>query len=96
MINYSRAKLYNLERRLFVSGNGEYNIASQVWMTLAHVMVDEENHEILRTMISELFTVKNIATPYMYHCIAEALLEGGLKDEAVKLIKDYWWKMLEL
>ena len=32
----------------------------------------------------------------MYHCIAEALCEGGLKDEAVKLVREYWGKMLEL
>ena len=65
-------------------------------MVLAHVMTDEENREILRTMISELFPVRGIATPYMYHCIADALFEGGLKDEAVKLVREYWGKMLEL
>ena len=96
MMEYSRKKLYDPSRKLFVAGNGEYNIASQVWMVLAHVMTDEENREILRTMISELFPVRGIATPYMYHCIAEALFEGGLKDEAVKLVRDYWGKMLEL
>ena len=96
MTKYAREKLYNPSRKLFVAGNGEYNIASQVWMTLAHVMTDEENKEILRAMIHELFPVKDIATPYMYHCIAEALFEGGLKDEALKLVKDYWGKMLEL
>ncbi|MBQ7221745.1 MAG: hypothetical protein IJS28_12295 [Synergistaceae bacterium] len=96
MEKYSREKLYNASRKLFVAGEGEYNIASQVWMVLAHVMSDDENREILRTMIRELFPVRGIATPYMYHCIVEALFEGGLKDEAVKLMKDYWGKMLEL
>ena len=96
MVKYSREKLYDPSRKLFVAGNGEYNIASQVWMTLAHVMTDDENREILRTMIRELFPVRGIATPYMYHCIVEALFEGGLKDEAVKLMKDYWGKMLSL
>ena len=96
MAGYSRTKLYDTSRKLFVAGDGEYNIASQVWMVLAHVMTDTENREILRTMIEELFPVRGIATPYMYHCIAEALFEGGLEDEAVKLMKDYWGKMLEL
>ena len=95
MTRYAREKLYDPARKLFVS-DGEYNIASQVWMILAHVMTDEENHEILSAMIRELFPVKNIATPYMYHCIAEALFEGGHKDEAVNLIRSYWGKMLEL
>ena len=93
---YARKKLYDPSRKLFVAGDGEYNIASQVWMVLAHVMTDDEHKEILRTMIRELFPVRGIATPYMYHCIAEALFEGGLKDEAVKLVRDYWGKMLEL
>ena len=96
MERYSRERLYDPSRKLFVAGSGEYNIASQVWMVLAHVMTDDENREILRTMIQELFPVRGIATPYMYHCIVEALFEGGLKDEAVKLMKDYWGKMLEL
>ena len=96
MIRYSREKLYDPSRKLFLTNGNEYNIASQVWMVLAHVMSDDENREILRTMVSELFPVKDIATPYMYHCIAEALFEGGLRDEAVKLMKDYWGKMIEL
>ncbi len=93
---YARKNLYDPSRKLFIAGDGEYNIASQVWMVLAHVMSDDENQEILRTMIDELFPVRGIATPYMYHCIAEALFEGGLKDEAVKLVREYWGKMLEL
>ena len=62
----------------------------------SQVMSDDENREILRTMIRELFPVRGIATPYMYYCIAEALFEGRLKDEAVKLVREYWGKMLEL
>lgn len=96
MIRYSQEKLYDPSRKLFISGVKEYNIASQVWMVLAHVMSEDENREILRAMIRDLFPVKDIATPYMYHCIAEALFEGGLKDEGLRLMKDYWGKMVEL
>ena len=42
-------------------------------------MSPEENKEIMTTMIQEMFPVKNIATPYMYHHIVEALFEGGLE-----------------
>lgn len=94
--NYAREQLYNPEKKLFVTNGDEYNIASQVWMVLSHVMSDEENKEIMTTMVEQLFPVKNIATPYMYHHIVEALFEGGLKDEAVLLMKDYWGKMIEL
>ncbi len=93
---YAKDILYDPERHLFVSGEQEYNIASQVWMVLAHVMDDKTNHEIMETAVSELFPVQGIATPYMYHCIAEALFAAGLYDEAVTLIKDYWGKMIRL
>lgn len=96
MVHYAKTELYDEKRKLFVTAGKEYNIASQVWMVLAHIMDDEENHEILRAMQEELFPVRGIATPYMYHHIAEALLEGGWQDEAVQLIKSYWGRMIEL
>lgn len=40
-------------------------------MVLAKVMSPEENKEIMKAMIDQLFPVKNIATPYMYHHIDE-------------------------
>ena len=93
---YAREQLFDKERNLFVTTGDEYNIGSQVWMVLAHVMSDEENKKIMESTIRELFPVKNIATPYMYHHIVEALFEAGLSEEAVKLMKDYWGKMISL
>jgi alpha-L-rhamnosidase len=65
-------------------------------MVLAHVMSDEDNKKIMQSTIRNLFPVRNIATPYMYHHIVEALFEAGLKEEAVKLMKEYWGKMISL
>ncbi|MCD8021210.1 MAG: hypothetical protein LUF92_17045 [Clostridiales bacterium] len=96
IVIYARESLYDSEKKLFVTGDQEYNIASQVWMVLAHVMSEEENREIMTSMVDNLFPVKNIATPYMYHCIVEALYEGGLHEEATKLMRDYWGKMIDL
>ncbi len=93
---YAKEVLYNPEKKLFVTTGGEYNIASQVWMVLSHVMSDNENKEIMTTMINELFPIKNIATPYMYHHIVEALFEAGLKKDAIELMKNYWGKMIQL
>lgn len=36
------------------------------------------------------------AVYYMYHHIVEALFEGGLEEEAIQLMKDYWGKMIDL
>jgi alpha-L-rhamnosidase len=93
---YAKENLYDSDRKLFVTTGGEYNIASQVWMVLSHLMSDEENREIMTAMIDELFPVKNIATPYMYHHIVEALFEAGLKKDGIELMKSYWGKMLSL
>ena len=93
---YAREHLYRPERKLFVTGNEEFNIASQVWMVLAGVMSPEENREIMQTTIREMFPITGIATPYMYHHIVEALFQAGLKDDAVTLMKNYWGKMIGL
>ena len=93
---YAKDKLYRKDRQLFVTGEEEFNIASQVWMVLAGVMSPEENREIMQTAVRELFPVTGIATPYMYHHIVEALFEAGLKEEAVSLMKNYWGKMIDL
>ena len=96
LTTYAKEQLYDKEKHLFVTGDSEYNIASQVWMVLAHVMSDEENKKIMTTTKETLFPVKDIATPYMYHHIVEALFEAGLKEDAVLLMKDYWGKMIFL
>lgn len=97
METYALEELYDKERHLFVSGEKrEINIASQVWMTLAGVLDAEGAHDLMSRSVKELFPVKGIATPYMYHHIVEALFIAGLDDEAIKLMKSYWGAMLEL
>lgn len=97
MTSYAKQELYDSGRKLFVSGaNREYNIASQVWMVLAGIMSAEENHQIMSAAVAELFPIRGIATPYMYHHVTEALFAAGLPDEAVKLMKNYWGLMIEL
>lgn len=93
--DYALGQLYDEDQQLFVSGpDREVNVASQIWMVLADIFPD--NKGLMRRTIDQLFPVKGIATPYMYHHITEALFVSGLKDEAVQLIKDYWGKMLDL
>lgn len=94
--DFAREKLFVAEKKLFVTGEQEYNIASQVWMVLSHVMTDEENKEIMEQTVKTLFPVKGIATPYMYHHVVQALFEAGMNDEAISLMKSYWGKMIDL
>lgn len=96
IISYAKEKLYCPDKKMFVTGDEEFNIASQVWMVLAGVFSPEENRGIMQAAVRELFPVTGIATPYMYHHIVEALFEAGLKDDAVALMKNYWGKMIDL
>lgn len=94
---YAKENLFDSEKDLFISGKDkEVNIASQVWMVLAHVMDDETNHAIMEKVVKELFPIKGIATPYMYHHVDQALFEAGMNEEAIKLMKNYWGKMVSL
>ena len=97
LIEYAKNNLFDSNKQLFVSGKDkEINIASQVWMVLAHVMDDETNHTIMTNTVKELFPIKGIATPYMYHHVDQALFEAGMQDEAIALMKSYWGKMVNL
>lgn len=97
LISYSQTALYDPSQGLFISGSQkEVNIASQVWMVLAHVMDDAKNNEVMTNAVAQLFPITGIATPYMYHHVTQALFEAGLSNEAVKLMKHYWGKMISL
>lgn len=97
LIQYAKDHLFDKERGLFTSGpNHEFNIASQTWMVLARVLDDQGNHDLMSTTVHELFPVTGIATPYMYHHVVEALFVAGLKEEAIKLLKSYWGRMIAL
>lgn len=97
MVNYSKTELFDVQKGWFVSGaENEVNIASQVWMVLAHVMDKDQNRKIMGDMVSQLFPIKGIATPYMYHHITQAFFEAGLTDEAITLMKRYWGQMISL
>ncbi|MFT8459574.1 MAG: alpha-rhamnosidase [Liquorilactobacillus ghanensis] len=96
LVNFATEKLYNQQRGLFVSGaKQEINIASQVWMALAHVLPPAENHALMETALKELFPITGIATPYMYHHVCAALFETQHSAAALDLIKDYWGGMLK-
>lgn len=96
MIAYTKEHLYDASRHLFKALDSSYNIATQSWAVLAGIFPMEENKKIMQACIHDLFPIRNIATPYMYHYITEALFISGLHDEAIKLIKNYWGKMIDL
>ena len=93
----SRAALEHLwdgELGFFVSGAGrQVSWASQVWFALAGVFGREENVRLLERLIDQNPGIP-LATPYAYHHLIAALMENGLTEWAVSIMKDYWGGML--
>lgn len=97
MIDFSKQYLFDEEQNQFIiEGTNEVNVASQVWMVLAEVFDTHKNNTIMHTTVKNHFPIEGIATPYMYHHVVEALFMSDCQTEAIKLMKDYWGKMIEL
>lgn len=91
----AREKLFDREKGLFVNNQDDFQISlhAQVWMVLGHVVEEEE----ARAVFQKIFQVqekKEAVTPYMHHYLTEALLEAGMKKEALEHIKEYWGGMV--
>ena len=84
---------YDPVKKVIVS-NGQVSIMSQVWMTLAEVISKQEAKDILSN--TPYINDYKMNTPYMHHYYVTALLECGLKDQAIVHLKEYWGKMVEL
>ena len=87
------AHFWDEEKKCFVSGE-QISTASQVWMTLAGVSEGAVAADLMRRS-AEFFGTAPMNTPYMHHYYVMALLECGLKDEALEHIKSYWGSMIE-
>lgn len=97
LISAIEEKLYNPESKLFVSGKArEENIFSQVWIILADILDCKKKRELMQRTIDSFFPIRNIATPYMYHHIAEALFQTGFREQGIELILNYWGGMVKL
>lgn len=93
---YGAKKLYDEEKKLFVSGaDKQISWASQVWMALADVFEDKQkNAELLERTIQKDPEIRMV-TPYMYHHFIEALMQNDRKELAVQYMREYWGGMLE-
>lgn len=86
--------LWDGEQGFFVSGaERQLSWASQVWFALAKVLSPKENVRLLERVMARNPGVP-LVTPYAYHHLIEALMENGLKEQAVAAMKGYWGGML--
>jgi alpha-L-rhamnosidase len=94
MTSAGRAAFYDEERKVFVSGSErQVSWASQAWLVLAGVVTEEAAATALKNAMADAKSVRPGA-PYMYHYVVSALLQCGQRQEATKLIEDYWGAMV--
>ena len=95
MENAARKHLWDDAQGFFVSGpKREVSWASQAWMTLAGVPSPEQAKRAMLGVIQHP-TAQKPGTPYLYHYVIEALQTAGLRDDADRLMRDYWGGMVK-
>lgn len=85
---------FDEEKGLFVSSACQVSWHSQVWAVLSGALDKSESAKILKKA-KECENIVNMSTPFMKHYYLEALIKCGMKDEALKEIKDYWGAILK-
>ena len=90
----AQKNLWDEKLGLFISGpDRQVSWASQAWMVLSGIPTPEQSRRALINVMKDSTAAKPV-TPYMYHYMVEALLKAGLRDEAVKLMSEYWGGMI--
>ncbi|MDQ8738797.1 sugar hydrolase [Paenibacillus sp. LHD-38] len=85
---------WDSERGLFVSGEDkQVSWASQVWMTLAELLPQEENAKLFDRLHTEPPQI-GMNTPYMYHHYIEAMFSCGKEEKAWEQLRAYWGEMV--
>lgn len=91
----SLTHLWDAEQGFFVSGaQRQVSWASQVWFVLAGVFDRDDNARLLKRL-QKADPSPQMVTPYMNHYYIQALLDSGLKDDALAHLKHYWGAMLD-
>ncbi len=86
---------YDREQRVCISGpNKQVSWASQAWLTLANCLSAEEAAEALRLAVIGNKNSIQPTTAYLYHHVVEAMVQCGMRKEAIALIKSYWGQMV--
>ena len=90
------AAFYDKTLKVAVSGpDRQVSWASQAWLTLGGVLNQQEAADALRLGVIEDKTSTQPTTAYLYHHVVEAMVECGMRTEALALIQQYWGLMVD-
>ena len=96
MAKSAKAMFYREDLRICVSGpTNQISWASQAWLTLAGCLSKMEARDALRKAVIEQPESIRPTTPYLYHHVVEAMVDCGMRQEALELIKNYWGQMVQ-
>lgn len=87
----ARSQLFDAGRGVYTSGPAQQvSCATQAWMVLAGIPeTPAVAQAALRNALADPQAVRPI-TPYLYHYLAEAMLDCGMDDAALDLVRGYW------
>jgi len=90
----ARESFWDAEAQVFVSGpKRQVSWATQAWMALAGIASPTEGAKALRTVMNQPEAVRP-GGPYLHHYFVEAMIQCGLRQEAVELVQSYWGGMV--
>lgn len=88
-------RYYSAAKKVCVSGPGQQiSWASQAWLTLGGCLTKDEAVGALHRAVIDDKTSIQPTTAYLYHHVVEAMVECGMRKEALDLIKSYWGGMV--
>ena len=94
MTTAARRSFYDSGRKVFTSGaKKQVSWASQAWMIHAGIATKEEGAAALKA-VRQMPDAVRPRTPYLYHYVVDAMIECGMKEEALELIRSYWGGMV--
>ena len=89
-----RTDFFDARREVYVSGpDRQVSLESQGWLIIAGVDSNDVGAKALKAALSSPEVVMP-STPYLYIHVVSAMLECGMKEEALALIEKYWEGML--
>jgi hypothetical protein len=90
-----RLAFYDSARGLCVSGpQRQVSWGAQAWMALSGIVTKAEGAQAFRAL-RDVPDAVHPGSPYLYHDVADAMIHGGLKTEALELISTYWGGMVK-
>lgn len=95
MTTAARAAFFDSTRKVFTSGpKRQVSMATQAWLAIAGVPSKAQGATALSAALKAPDVVR-ARTPYLNHYVVDALLECGLRHEALELLRSYWGGMVK-